>query len=816
MNARTKSCSVWAMVMGSVLAMVLLATPSLCPATEKIDKQATHWSAWKALDRGYLARRKVPAKMNRPVTQRRLAKVQERLQKVQRLQNRLKKQWLKKRANDKNTNGLDRRLAKIDRRIDRMTSRINRLKRRNRIRALWFRTFTEGLHGVSVSDLAEQLGRRPEQIRRLAARGRLTLTNRRNPASWYFDESTDMILFAAETYNSFYTDENAYRFQLGGKRKNQPMAETETDPTDLTGDETAFLDTLTFEEEPDMNFSTWAVKSEPDADYWFWDYLYGGYKDSIEVNLAVPNPADSGSAELRIRLRGWTDLEDGDEHQVFAELNGTPVGSSVIWDGFEEAVLVADFDQNLLDPAGDNKLILRNVYTPGTHPGQFLDDIELDYYRLPVAVNNQIWLHDVAEGVQTVSGYTHDDIIVIESPGGRAVLRNDARIEPDGSGGYEVTFPADGGTDFLVVEKGVVATPTVTPNHQAHLWSRRNMADYLIIAPRDFAGTAKALAAVRRNTFGRVKTVWLEDIYNSFSYGLEDPFAISRLLRRARRAWRISPTVVMLIGKGSLDHKDRMGYGDSFLPVVMTDTPWALAASDDRLLGGNGHAPYVIGRLPITNDAEGIAYVEKLVAYESTPSGDERYQALLVADNPDDGGNFHTNSDALADRLMNTLGFDWVAKLYHPLDAVRTTLIQSDSWEVGYVSYDGHGSRGQIGDGSEKFITTTDADALQNTTLPVFTALTCAAGDFTQPGARSLAGALVLNPSGGAIVSLAPTGLSLDTDVQILGNAFVDGLFRGYTIGDAIKNAKTQTEGEINGFMQRVYSVVGEPLVNAR
>jgi len=800
-----------ALVMGSVLALVLLLTPLLSQATENNNK-GEHWSEWKALDKGYIARRKVPAKMDRPVTQRHLEKVQERLQKVQRLQKRL----LIKQKNHKNTANLDQQLAKLDQRINQLPSWTKRLDHKNNIKALWFRTIMEGLHGIPVSDLAEELNRSPESIRRLADRGKLTLTNKGNPVSWHFDESSDMILFAGEIYDSFYTDENAYGFQLGGKRKNQPMTVTKGVPTDLTGDETPFFDTLTFEEEPDMYYNMGCVKSEPDADYWFWDYLFGGYKDSIEVTLAAPNPADAGTAQLRIRLRGWTNLEDGDEHQVDAELNGVPLGSSVVWDGFEEAILVADFDQNLLDPSGDNTLTLRNTYTPGTHSGQLLDDIELDYYRLPVAVNGQLWLHGVTECVQTVTGYTSDEIMVIESPAGKAVLRNDARIESDGIGGYLVTFETDGNPDFLVVEKGAMEAPAVEAHQLSRLKNRRNMADYLIISPRDFAGTAKTLATVRSNTFGQVKIVWLENIYNDFSYGLEDPFAINRLIRRAERRWRVSPSVVVLIGKGSLDHKDRMGYGDSFLPTLLTDTPWSLAASDDRLLCKNGNTPFSIGRLPITNDAEGIAYVEKLIAYESDLSGDLRYQALLVADNPDTGGDFHTNSDALADRLMNKLGFDWAAKLYNPLDAVRATLIQSDTWETGYVSYDGHGSVTQTGDGKENFITAADAGTLQNTTLPVFTALTCAVGDFTQPGTRSLAGALVLNPSGGAIVSLAPTGLSLDADAQVLGNAFVDELFRGYTIGDAIMNAKMQTQGDINGFMHRIYSVIGEPVVYAR
>jgi hypothetical protein len=148
---------------------------------------------------------------------------------------------------------------------------------------------------------------------------------------------------------------------------------------------------------------------------------------------------------------------------------------------------------------------------------------------------------------------------------------------------------------------------------------------------------------------------------------------------------------------------------------------------------------------------------------------------------------------------------------------VRTNLLRSSAWEVGYVSYDGHGSTAQAGDGTENFITAADATLLKNAVHPIFTALTCAAGDYAWPGTRSLAGALVINPVGGAIVSLAPTGLSLDADAQQLGVAFVNSLYTGMnTVGDALLEAETQTEGSISDFMPHIYAVVGEPAVYAR
>ena len=75
----------------------------------------------------------------------------------------------------------------------------------------------------------------------------------------------------------------------------------------------------------------------------------------------------------------------------------------------------------------------------------------------------------------------------------------------------------------------------------------------------------------------------------------------------------------------------------------------------------------------------------------------------------------------------------------------------------------------------------------------------------------------MINPVGGAIVSLAPTGLSLDADAQQLGVAFVNSLYTGMnTVGDALLEAETQTEGSISDFMPHIYAVVGEPAVYAR
>ena len=354
-----------------------------------------------------------------------------------------------------------------------------------------------------------------------------------------------------------------------------------------------------------------------------------------------------------MQLQGFTDLLPGDDHRVVALLNGVQVGAALTWDGLNPAELIADFDQSLLRADGNNSLTLQ-----GNEGGQLLSAFELDYDRLPIVEDDRLWLRDVAGGVQAVTGLTGRKVLVIESPGADSVLRSDIKRYRNGDG-WAIAFKARPGRDYLISAADATPTPAIDASVQADLRSAENAADYLIIAPQEFSGTAQALAAYRQAhaSSGLVKIVWLADIYKGFAGGREDPTALARFLEHARTHWAVAPSTVMLAGKGSIDFKDAMGFGDNFLPVVMAANPWALAESDARLLGDAGGAGGLsIGRLPIINDAEGIAYVDKLIAHAGQLGDDAAYRAVLAADNPDKAGDFHSGADALAEQLLRAWG----------------------------------------------------------------------------------------------------------------------------------------------------------------
>ncbi|BAO43698.1 C25 family cysteine peptidase [Thiolapillus brandeum] len=768
----------------TILAGMMLLWGEASATTDALSKN-TGWGAWQALSGGFMARRKQPPAAELP--------------------RKLRAQAVKA-APGAQTN-----------------TNLNIGPSANK--GVWLRVRGEGLVAVVIADAASVMGFPASALRQLAAKGRLSLLNRGNPVSWYYDADDDRILFAAQALDSFYTDENAY-YLSRDSRDARPMSiamaqSSDTVPADNQG--MSFVDTIRFEEEPDFMYATWSVRDEPDADYWFWDYLFGGSRDQISVNLELPDPAQEGNVQMNVHLRGFTDTDVPNEHKIHARLQDTNVSQMASFDGFGEIVLSLSFDGSMLKADGSNTLLLTSVHAPDQAPGEWLDAVEVRYLRKPVARDGRLWVHGGSTGMQTVRGFNSDDILVIESPAGDASLRRDAAIEPDGDGGWIVSFQTLAGTDYLVAQADSALQPNIVPDYRDGRRLADLDADYLIIAPRTFSGTAGKLQRyheqISRRQSGKSKAqiAWLEDIYAEFSDGIEDPHAITRFMDSVLASrWNRQPMQVVLVGKGSLDHKNRMGYGDSFLPVLLDATPWALAASDARLLAGSRAPGFAIGRLPITSDAEGMAYVDKLAGYQAS-SEETASRAVLVADNPDDAGDFVQNSDLLADRLVFELGMSDVEKLYHPDDPVRDHFIQSSTWESVYVNYDGHGSTTQLGDRREKFMTAGDAAMLNNSSYPIFTALTCAAGDDSQPGMRSLASSLVLNPRGGAIASLAPTGLSLDADAQVLGNAFIEHLFiDGRDIGDAVRGAQQETAGKISYFMSRIYSVIGDPALKVR
>ncbi len=194
--------------------------------------------------------------------------------------------------------------------------------------SLWLYTGMPGMYSVGLDEVAAETGISAKALQAAAKSRRLGLTNAGRDVPYYYDSTYQRLLFAGEAYTTFYTDENAYRLVTSQKPHPRLISATNVRPTELPpGQHQPFREVLQFVEETDLMYFTWLYPGDPDARYWFWDYLYGSFRPQIQIPLHVPNPAAAALPFAGEELHGFTNLYPDDEHRVYAALNGVPVGS---------------------------------------------------------------------------------------------------------------------------------------------------------------------------------------------------------------------------------------------------------------------------------------------------------------------------------------------------------------------------------------------------------------------------------------------------------------------------------------------------------
>jgi hypothetical protein len=351
-----------------------------------------------------------------------------------------------------------------------------------------------------------------------------------------------------------------------------------------------------------------------------------------------------------------------------------------------------------------------------------------------------------------------------------------------------------------------------------------NGADYLVITPGAFKETAQTLADYRQGQGLTTMLVDVEDIYDEFNHGISSPAAIKDFLSYAYRNWRGGPPrYVVLAGDGTYDYKNNLGHGDNLVPPLLVNTPQGLFASDNHfgdVEGDDGIPEIAVGRLPVLTAAELRAFIDKISDYENAdPYAEWTGRVMMLADDPDEGGDFPSDSDYLAGLIPGTYAVD---KVYLPhysnIDEARLKLWDGINNGVFLVNYIGHAGLYHLA--HEKLLRVNDVSVFQNgEMLPMVTAMTCVVGRFAIPGREILSEALILKENGGAAAVWAPTGASLNSLARMLADGFFRAVFQGgeKTLGEAL--LKGMQDYALSGgqrFMLDIYTLLGDPAMEIK
>jgi len=528
--------------------------------------------------------------------------------------------------------------------------------------------------------------------------------------------------------------------------------------------------------------------------------------DPAVEKVAVDHLAASSgqNATLRLALQGLTK----DPFAVEVVVNGATVGKMEMrgakWQQASFGIPVSTLKE------GENTITLSRMDGSSI---SFVDTLELSYPRLTVAGSGQtVFDFPEAMGGRDVrlEGFTTGHVRVIDISAPSRPVELTVSGGRDGSGYYaDLMVPAHRGpTTLLAFIDEQVAVPSGVGLDTPSSWhTADHRADMVIIGPAGFLPAADPLRAFHESEGLSVQMVDVQDIFDEFSYGAKDPAALKAFLARAQKVWGTAPKYVLLLGDGSYDPRDYLGFDEDMVPTKLIDTDTYETASDDWFadFNGDGIPEMAIGRLPVDSADEAANVIGKIVDREA--KGVSLGTMLTVADQAR-GDNFALINQRLAEELPAQTSVQAVNEDDTGVDEARRVVLDTINAGVDFVNYSGHGTvdrwRGNV-------LTSEDAATLENGDhLTVFTMMNCLNGLFQEPLLEGLGEALIRAPAGGAVAVWASTATTASSEQELLVDAFYRNLGGqpGGTIGEAAIMARHATK-DLN--VRRSWVLLGDP-----
>jgi len=643
---------------------------------------------------------------------------------------------------------------------------------------------------VMAADLADALAMPQAAVDSAIKTGRISVTDRGEDVAWLAASDNDSILFFGEASDSFFSKDHVYRISLD---KGTPMRVI--DVAGAPESPTSFFTTRQFEVDA---FAATVLPLDPDGDFWFWDFVISGNatfgKKSYTID--VPAVASGAGASLQVRLQGAMQAS----HRARVSINGTLLGDAT-WNALDGSSTELSIPSGALHD-GANVVTVQGLLAPGTSSDVFyVDGFAIRYLRTARAVNGAIEVSTTPGAVVTTTDLGTDAMAFD--------ITNRKQPAFISGGGTSFVAPA-GATTLFFADSTAIAGPTaVRSSVRPALADRKNRADYVVIANDALHEGADALARFRSADGLQTMVVDLDDIYDEFAGGNATPHAIHDFLA-ATRSWAKAPRYAVLAGIGTLDYRG-ITTGPGLLPPLLAKTSNGLFAADALFadFDGDGIPELALGRIPVSTNAELLAYVAKLDASAHAPVG----AAVFSADGVDRSANFKHESTIVESPLGGRPVTDvYVDDLGAP--GARARLLAE--WQKGtsLVNWIGHGGVDRLSNAS--LLTVKDTPLLTTPTggQPVFVAMTCTINRFELGSVQSLGTSLTVAPNSGALAVWSASGLSLYADATLLEQTLIQLAANSdhARLGDLI--VQTLNANKSMGETATVYLLLGDPAIS--
>ncbi|HMS64979.1 MAG TPA: type IX secretion system sortase PorU [Ignavibacteria bacterium] len=471
----------------------------------------------------------------------------------------------------------------------------------------------------------------------------------------------------------------------------------------------------------------------------------------------------------------------------------------------------------------------------------YYDYYECLYDRSFIADNNQLRFNspDTNATVEfRISNFNSSDVKIFEI----SDQDNINLINPISYSNSQLTFQSNivsgnpkeyytiGGDNF----KTPVSVSSRVPNQNLK-GQLADGASFIIISPKEFISAANRLKAHREKpgvNYIKTAVVDIEDIYNEFSGGMQDPIAVRNFLKYSFNNWTERPVYVFFMGDGSYDYKNIYNLYNSgiknWLPPIEKNSQYSddveSYCSDDFFLEINenytnpigGSTPdFASGRVCVNSLNEANIAVDKIFAYEDAQYFDKWKNTNMYVG--DDGwtteqvtggeGNLHTQQceDVAQDHSPSHIKKEKIYIVSYPTEitpqgrrkpGANTDII--DGWNEGrlVINYTGHGSV-DLWAHEHIFVRQVSIPLLNNKNkYPFLTIASCDLARWDDPFLLSAGEQLVNLQDKGAIGVAAAVRPVYATENAIFNNLLYDNMYKEDTLnlklrlGKAMYNVK--------------------------
>ena len=316
----------------------------------------------------------------------------------------------------------------------------------------------------------------------------------------------------------------------------------------------------------------------------------------------------------------------------------------------------------------------------------------------------------------------------------------------------------------------------------------------------------------------------IEDIYDEFNDGIINPLAIKFFARYAYENWqKPAPAYLLLFGDASWDPKFNLSnsVNKDFVPSFGNPVSDLLLVCFD---GEDDILPEMsVGRLPAQSQVQAEAMVDKIIAYENTPSSVWKKKFLFV------NGGFNQYEQAAFQQQSKVLATEFVSPppmsgSVAMLNKTGTELQEGENrQEILDILNDGIVWTNFIGHAGSRtwdlMFNNSDILELQNEPkYPFISSMTCHTGRFAEPDQTSFGENFLVVAEKGAIAFWGTSGWGYSHEDYLFLRRLFSIVLQDtvHTVGDAITLAKVAL-WEVYGLNPHVrdivlqYNLLGDP-----